>query len=180
MHTEDYIQSILILKGIPTKFLDTNMTEFSNTILNSQDSHYVYGATGTGKTRLLCAMARELVSYYEKTPSFQFISVPELMLKIKNTYHVISEHNESEIVDLYSNTDILFLDDLGSEKITDWSRQILYIIINRRYENEKWTTITSNIPLSELSEFIGNRISSRIGGMCSIEKMTGKDRRMTK
>ena len=75
---------------------------------------------------------------------------------------------------------ILFLDDLGAEKLTDFVRQITYFILNEREQNELTTVITSNFSLKQLDEQIDQRISSRIAGMCEILKFTGDDRRIKK
>ena len=78
----------------------------------------------------------------------------------------------------YFNTPLLILDDLGAEKTTDWALQSLYIIINKRLSEELQTIITSNLSLDELRDKIGDRIASRIAGMCKIVKLTGRDRRL--
>jgi integrase len=56
----------------------------------------------------------------------------------------------------------LYLDDLGTEKPTDWALQTLYLIIDRRYPEMMQTIISSNLNLDELSSRLGDRIASRI------------------
>jgi DNA replication protein DnaC len=82
------------------------------------------------------------------------------------------------VVDKYSRCPLLVLDDLGVEKTTDWALQTLYVILNNRYTNYRQTIITSNLTLEEIGNKLGDRIASRIAGMCSIIQMKGKDKRI--
>jgi len=75
--------------------------------------------------------------------------------------------------------DVLFLDDLGAEKMTDFVRQSLYAIINYREQHELPTIITSNYNLSNISGKIDDRIASRIAGMCEVIEIKGNDRRLS-
>ena len=61
---------------------------------------------------------------------------------------------ESEIMELYSNVDMLIIDDFGSETITKWALEKLYRIINNRYENELPIVITTRYTREELMEEI--------------------------
>lgn len=153
-------------------------------------SVYIHGPRGTGKTiRASFLLLQELRNNFIKRHGgckCIFITVPELLLKFKNSYHpqfkkVQEQETELEILDKFSNVDLLVLDDIGAEKTTDWSFQMLYILINRRYENMMKTIFTSNLSLEQLAEKLqDDRISSRIQGMCEIVKMSGKDFRTKK
>ena len=74
----------------------------------------------------------------------------------------------------------LALDDIGSEKATDWALQMLYLLIDRRYSQMLKTIITSNLTLDQIADRLDDRISSRIAGMCKIVSIKGKDRRLAK
>ena len=84
-------------------------------------------------------------------------------------------------MDRYATVQHLVLDDLGAEKSSDWATQILYLIINERYENMRPIIITSNLTIKALGTKMGDdRLSSRINGMCEIILMDGPDRRKSK
>lgn len=135
-----------------------------------------------------------------------FITVPELLLNIRECFNPAkkpkirydqrgwdivegcetlfgspSELTEKELINYYTNTPFLILDDLGIEKVSDWTLQTLYLILNRRYEesDERFTIITSNLGLDAISKKLDDRIGSRINGMCKILSLKGKDRRLT-
>ena len=146
------------------------------------ESSYIHGEIGTGKTVLAAFMllqeAKNNFYNHHSAMRYYFISVPELLLKFKNTYNSNSSETESGIMDVYSRADLLVLDDFGVEKTTDWSFQLLYMLINRRYEDMRKTIITANISLQQLGEKLGDfRIPSRIQSMCKIIKLTGQDYR---
>ena len=57
-------------------------------------------------------------------------------------------------MELYSNVDMLIIDDFGSETISKWALEKLYRIINNRYENELPIVITTRYTREELMEEI--------------------------
>jgi DNA replication protein DnaC len=71
---------------------------------------------------------------------------------------------------------LIVLDDFGAEKMTDFVRQVSYLIINYREQNKLQTIITSNFTLDEIDMYIDRRISSRIAGMCEVVRMSGDKR----
>lgn len=177
MHSNEYISNILKIKGIPQRFLNVSVEDFPNFKFGPRPtSKYLFGSTGVGKTRLMWTMAKELISYFAINTDFEFISVPKLLHDIRQCYQR-SDNSEKKIVELYSFANYLFLDDLGVEKTSEWTMQILYLILNTRYEEDFPTIISSNLSLSELSSHLGERITSRISEMCELVKLAGTDRR---
>ena len=74
----------------------------------------------------------------------------------------------------------LLLDDLGAEKVSDFTLQTLYDLLDRRYGECLETLITSNLTLGQLAEHYGlhgDRLASRIAGMGTTLAIKGKDRR---
>jgi DNA replication protein DnaC len=45
--------------------------------------------------------------------------------------------------------DLLILDDLGAEKLSDWTLEQLYRLIDARVRNRRRTVITTNLPYDE-------------------------------
>jgi len=101
-----------------------------------------------------------------------------LLGELRNTFSN-QEHTEMEIITKYSTAEYLILDDIGAEKVSDWTLQSLSIIINNRYEYLKPTIFTSNFNLDQLADKLGDdRIPSRIFGMCYVYHMKNMDRRL--
>jgi len=154
---------------------------------------YIHGDAGSGKT-VLAAMLLEalrLEDYLHPTPLPEgendkdtreswsyFLPVCNLLGELRNTFSN-QERTEMEIIEEYSAAKYLILDDIGAEKVSDWTLQSLSIIINNRYEYLKSTIFTSNFNLDQLAEKLGDdRIPSRIFGMCYIHSMENVDRRL--
>lgn len=109
---------------------------------------YLYGNPGVGKTTLMKVLANEIASKNEKKVAF--ITVPNLINTIKDSFNV--KHKNSSLLDKLKKVDVLFLDDIGAENVTNWSRDdLLFSILNYRMENQKITFFTSNFSMDDLN-----------------------------
>jgi predicted ATPase len=142
--------------------------------LADKEGLFLHGPAGTGKTHLAVAAMHALPRHRGE----RFVSVPELLMELRNTFRDGERVSEIDIIDRYASAPLLILDDLGAEKSTDFAIQALYIIIDRRYARMLPTIITSNLSVDEIAEKVGDRIASRIAGMCKVIEMQGKDRRI--
>ena len=78
---------------------------------------------------------------------------------------------------MVKNCKLLIIDDIGSEKLTEWVRERIVSIIHTRVSNGLSTIYTSNLSPEEIKAEMGDRISSRILGGAKIVEITGADRR---
>jgi DNA replication protein DnaC len=137
---------------------------------------YFCGGVGTGKTHLAVAVMNELIRK-KRVPSL-FVTVPELLDNLRETYNKPGR-NLDEWMDAVQNADFLVLDDLGSERTTEWVRERIFVIVNHRYREALPTVFTSNIGLKDLAEQLGERTASRIIAMCEGIQFEGDDYRQT-
>lgn len=149
-------------------------TDFPDIRLWTGEGLFLYGPAKIGKTvfsaQLLLDVQKQLwINYQSK--DVLFTSVPELFSQLKKSFNS-SELDEHQILEQQQQVWLLVLDDLGvSGKPSEWLLEILYLIINYRYEHLLPTIITSNLSLKQLSELYGDvRITSRIERMCRIVK----------
>lgn len=77
----------------------------------------------------------------------------------------------------YRTADLLLVDDLGAAKTSEWVEETTYRLINGRYEDMRPTIFTTNLPLAELRDGLGDRIASRLVETCTRVVLTGGDRR---
>lgn len=125
---------------------------------------YIFGDCGVGKTHLAVAMAHELIN---KEIDTLFSTVTEYLNSIKSTFN--GDGESEEIRDIYSNVEVLILDDIGKENATSWSAEEVFALIDSRYRNCKTTIYTSNFTLEELKniyekskKYTGKSIESRL------------------
>jgi len=187
MEIVNNINSILSSCGVAKRYYLADLKNFPEIyrqkVVENKTGLFIYGKAGIGKTHLMSAIVKYKI-LEEKIKNISMISVPELILEIRNC-------DESEILDKYSKIDILFLDDLDIKiseflkelkikQSEDWTYQIFDMLIDQRYSRMKTTYISSNLSLDEIAEHLDDRISSRIAGMCEIINMKGEDRRLRK
>jgi DNA replication protein DnaC len=104
--------------------------------------------------------------------------VPELLDNLRETYNKPGR-NLDEWMDAVQNADFLVLDDLGSERVTEWVRERIFVIVNHRYREALPTVFTSNIGLKDLAAQLGERTASRVIAMCEGIQIEGDDYRQT-
>src|SRR5215218_3025834 len=68
-----------------------------------------------------------------------------------------------------------FLDNLRSQRPTEWVRERLFVIVNHRYREALPTLFTSNIGPKDLASQLGERTASRIIAMCDWISLEGED-----
>jgi DNA replication protein DnaC len=96
-----------------------------------------------------------------------------MLAEIKDTYNNKGK-TESEVMKKYLDVPFLVIDDFLTTRPTDWVMDVLYYLINHRYEYLLTTVITSNYTLEELEELLNDqRITSRIDRMCEVVEKTG-------
>lgn len=136
-------------------------------------SMYIFGDIGSGKTLLSAwlLLKEEERMYFENiNEDTYFLNTSDLFYEIKSTFGN-SQNSEYDLLKKYREAHLLVLDDFGTVKSTDWVYQILYLIINHRYEYLKTTIINSNFDLDELEKILGDsRITSRIQRMGKVLK----------
>ncbi|MCY0931507.1 ATP-binding protein [Streptomyces sp. H27-H1] len=140
------------------------------------------GATGVGKTHEAIAAIRTLIAT-GIVVRWESITAADLYGEMRPRQGVDPEWMLRRLVRI----PVLHLDDLGAATTTRWTEELTYRLINHRYNRELPTLITSNLaPVRTTSmppdqpvlrEQIGDRVASRLVGMCRQIAVTGTDRR---
>lgn len=164
---------------MPRRFLDVDPESIDEAVWNQcvndgRRSLFLYGPPGTGKTHLAVALLMDAGKMEYDT----FTTVANLLLELRESFRKDAEKSEMSIIRHFTRANLIILDDLGAEKTSEFALQSLYIIIDKRYSECQSTIITSNLTLEEIAEKIGDRIASRIAGMCRVIELKGRDRRI--
>jgi DNA replication protein DnaC len=144
---------------------------------------WLMGNTGTGKTTLGMLVAKAALAA-GKTVGVYF--TPKLLTRIRQTYQEAESENAYDVFfKRVTSVDLLYIDDLGSERHTDWVVEQLYALINERYESERSMLVTSNAETDvdqgqrQLTDQIGPRTVSRLIEICGDPlPLFGPDRRV--
>lgn len=116
------------------------------------------GHVGTGKTHLGFAIVNFLFDN----------GIISLFLDSIEMFNSIRKYDDWDY-SLYKTFDILFIDDLGKEKVSEWTCQTLYDIINSRYKERKTTILTIEKDLTSLENYY-NSCNNR--GKAIISRLT--------
>lgn len=119
----------------------------------------IQGDSGVGKTFLLSTIAGEAIDLGYSLFFVTAFNLNQLMLK----YHTNFERDREKYLSPALESDILIIDDLGTEQILkNVTKEYLLTILKERVLAGKHTFISTNLSLGELNDRYGERIFSRI------------------
>ncbi len=155
--------------------------QFAETFDATHDNLLLMGNAGTGKTYLSScianyALARGKTVYYQT--AFQLF---DLLEKLKFGRYDGDDLEQAEYTSRYVyQTDLLIIDDLGTEFISAYSTAALFDIINTRQIQEKSTILSTNLTAAGLEQIYSKRLTSRLMGNYTVLPFVGRDLRMRK
>jgi DNA replication protein DnaC len=131
------------LENFCAKFPDT---KFKNIFL--------FGATGTGKTYAVKIAAEKIK---QKGCSVHFTTTYNLIKRMRE-----NAFGANDITKDFFTSQLLIIDDLGTEPDHKNSDEYLYTVLAERYENDKSFIITTNLTPDQIMSRYDARIAGRI------------------
>lgn len=125
----------------------------------SGKSLFLLGKVGTGKTLMAYIIAHELISKNVKTKIYRVIDLVKL---IRDTWAKDSEKTEKQQMDYLESLNLLVIDEVGVQSGTDNEKQILYDILDRRYNAMRPNVLIGNLKRSDLEAQLGTRVFDRL------------------
>lgn len=172
--------------GIPDRFQDRTLSRYVPSNEGQQRAHefamhfaagmeggdfsgrsaIFCGKPGTGKTHLSVGIGLHAIEWNK---TVLFTTVQRMVRRVKDSWRSDSKESESDVVDLHVSPDLLILDEVGVQFGTDFERNLLFDVLNERYEKRLPTLLLSNLPAQEIKAFLGERVFDRLredGGKC--------------
>jgi DNA replication protein DnaC len=131
------------------------------------------GGSGVGKTCLAVAILHQIIRNSFK--SGRFWNAPEGFAAIRASFG--NGDTESSMIKVLGNS-LIVIDDLGKQRLTEWSREQLFVLIDGIYSRERLCIITSNLHEEEFVATFDDAVTSRIIGMSRIITVSGDDWRL--
>ncbi|MFT6347101.1 MAG: DNA replication protein DnaC [Psychromonas sp.] len=116
------------------------------------------GSVGTGKTLLASCIVESLVDNH----NCEIVKLMDMIRKLKGSWSKSSEFEESDIIDHYSNLDLLVIDEIGVQRGTDTEKMFIFDVIDNRYQQRRPTILISNLTRESVSAVIGERCMDRL------------------
>ena len=132
---------------------------------------FMFGKTGLGKTHLSLAIANVVLN---KGYDVYYGSIQSIMDKLE-AEHFGRLPREDSIKEDILTCDLLIIDDLGTEFVTQFTTAELYNIINSRILSSLPTIISTNLAMEQIAEKYTQRVASRIMGSTDAIYFCGKD-----
>lgn len=135
------------------------------------------GGTGLGKTFLSGCIARCVADNGHSVvydTAIHLFSDFEAVKFGENTEHARRQTQK------YTACDLLIIDDLGTEMVTQFTVSVLYQVINSRLMERKPTILSTNMSPEEIRSRYSPQIASRILGTYQVMQFLGTDIRMLK
>ena len=152
-------------------FIKNFSTESGNLLL--------YGNTGVGKTFLTNCIAKELL---DKSYTVVYLTSVKLfdILETNKFDKEISRTEKEASLSYILASDLLIIDDLGTELNNSFTSSQLYHCIDTRLTRHCSTILSTNLSFDDLREHYSERIFSRITSNYTLLKITGDDIRLRK
>jgi len=185
--------------GVPQRYRECTLDNFSDNNLSLSKARtaarefvdaypaveaglLLVGPAGRGKTHLACAILSELVT--TKGVTGLYVDFSDLLMKIQTSFRPDADLSKESVLTPYGESEVLVLDELGASKPHPWVLDVLYSLLNTRYNRRRITIATSNFEdevdassgeREKLEDRIGYRLRSRLYEMCLMVPLRGGD-----
>lgn len=168
------------LKAVPSSFLPM-INDIRGYAITFQDiaklekkGLLMTGGVGSGKTHLAVSVLHQIIA---DGSTGLFWNTVDFFQALRATMDANSEISEDDLLNQARSADLLVLDDLGTERTSEWVLDRLYMLINSRYQDDMPIIVTTNQNHQELSDRVGQRIVSRLFEMGQLVKFPSGDYR---
>ncbi len=149
--------------------------EYAESFSKASENLLFMGKCGLGKTHLSIAIIKEAI---KKGYNVVYGPAQSLFSQVEKEHFTYSGNSEN--LDILLSADLLVIDDLGTEFMTNFVQSLFYDIVNTRMLSGRPTIINTNLTIEELQNRYTQRIASRFIGEYTIKTFLGNDIRLKK
>ncbi len=146
-------------QSLPKTLVDDGFKYASSFPLKSL---YLYGIYGSGKTTFAYAVITQVMINLQRKGYFWPMWVSAKSFDNQLLQAIKADGGDEWIMEKYSETDLLYIDDIDKISPTARCASQLFEIINRRMDNNLPTIITSNCDVSDFGKLFDGSLSSRM------------------
>lgn len=117
------------------------------------------GGRGTGKTQLAVEVMRESTRHGR---SALFTTAMDFFIEIKRTYRKDSEQDERAVLGRYKRRKLLVIDEIGKRSESEWENNLLFTVLNSRYNDVLDTILIDNRSKEDFVATIGPSLADRM------------------
>lgn len=107
-----------------------------------------------------------------------WLGVPEALVDLRSEFGAQDRPMAERVAWLRSHRGVVVLDDLGREKVSDWTSETLYVLVDARYGARLRTAVSTNLTLAELAETSYWPIISRLADNGLLVEIEAPDQRL--
>lgn len=150
----------------PAELVDALQTWVAATKAGATGNLMILGDLGIGKSYAALVVARDL---HLLGWSIHFRPVVELLDDLRPERGLDTR--------VFTDPQLLVIDDLGLTKVTEWTLERLYLVVNKRWLDAKPTIVTTNLEPADLKVAIGERTFDRLVHGATAVRFEGDSRR---
>ena len=192
--TEEFVYNLRL--GVPPKLVNCALENYTGE-KPIETPGFIQGPVGTGKSHLAVGYLRQEIENICANPEIRFIYPQNLSLEdpklkrfrsVLDTVTFLPVHRyirmmkefdkAQETLKRLENLEFLVIDDLATERPTEFDISVIDELIISREEGAKKTLVTGNLKLDKVKEIYSDRIASRIASFGFIFKTEGEDMRI--
>lgn len=170
---ENFLRQKKLKRGLPLAYIDKTFDDF----IPSDDKQKMFiqkikeycagiknhtvntslvfsGEYGTGKTLTSCILCNELNGHFVRSSS--------LLNELLQGRSFTNNETTNDIIKRYGSYSFLVIDEIGRGTKNDNEIDLLFQVINERYENGLPTILVTNLSISDLCQYFGNAFTDRL------------------
>jgi len=136
---------------------DKVIKQIMDWIKNPKHFLVFHGSAGIGKTYFCAALVEWIVETFE---TFRYYKIEDLHSRLRQSFDGNTDYHK--VLEYAIDDDIIIIDDIGSDKISEWKEEVFFSIVDERYNTMKPTIFTSNLSRDEFEKTYHKRIISRL------------------